>query len=1068
MKGAVAWFADNHVAANLLMIFLLLAGVMTAMTIKIEVFPESTPDRIIITTEYPGASPDEVVEGVIRQIEEKVAGLAGIKRIDSSAREGFGTVVIQVIRGWDLKKLLDEVKAEVDRIVTLPQAAEKPVVQEITPRYQVISVAVYGDVPEATLKHLAESMKDDLTNLPGITLAELFSVRKGEIHIEISEQTLRRYSLTLGQVAEAVRRASLDLPAGSVKTSGGEILIRTKGRRYYAADYRDVAVITRPDGTKVTLGEIARLSDGFEDLDLYARFQGRPAAVVQVYRVADQSALQVAASVKRYIDEIRPGLPAGVEIDHYQDMAGVLKSRLQLLMRNMTLGLILVGTLLGVFLSLRLAFWVTLGIPISFAFGLMFLPYYDVSINLLSLFAFILVLGIVVDDAIIIGENIFRKQEEGLPPLQASVEGAIEVGRPVVFSVLTTVAAFWPLLLGSGNMGRAMRNLPIVVIVVLLGSLVESLFILPAHLNRVVSKREARAASRKKEKRAARMLRRFVEGPYTRLVDFCVRWRYATFGLGVAMLLVALGTWAGGMVKFTFFPEIESDVLVCSITMPAGTPVKRTDEVVLHLEDSALETLAEWDRKQDEETPSLFKRSVSIVGIHLSGPGPGSAGPEYGGHLAQVFIEIPEGDERDVSAPELVAAWRETAGPIPDAKSIIFQSELFSAGNPVEVHLSLEDDETLRVAADELKTELRRYPGVFDVNDSCLRGKEEVQLKLKPAARSLGLTLNDLALQVRHAFYGAEALRFQRDQDEVKVLVRYPEGERKSLGNVNDMRIRTGEGFEVPFREVAQVKMERGFATIDRAQRRRVIRVTADVDETVANANEVRIALTSRFLPDLQMKFRGLRYTIEGEGKEMQESMADVGRGFVIALFLIYALLAIPFRSFAQPFVVMLAIPFGIIGALIGHLVMGYNLSFFSMVGIVGLTGVVVNDSLVLIHATNRLHHQGLSAHEAVVRAAGLRFRAIMLTSLTTFAGLTPMILERSVQAQFLIPMALSLGFGVLFATFITLLLIPCNYMILQDIYGLFRRRRPTSDAPDEHSEPAGVREPEEGSTPDP
>jgi len=1047
MKGAVAWFAENHVAANLLMILLLLAGVLTATTIKLEVFPESAPDRIVITTEYPGASPDEVVEGVIRQIEEKVAGLAGIKRIDSSTREGFGAVVIQVIRDWDLKKLLDEVKAEVDRIVTLPQAAEKPVVQEITPRYQVISVAVYGEVSEATLKHLAETMKDDLTNLPGITLAELFSVRKGEIHIEISEQTLRRYSLTLGQVADAVRTASLDLPAGSVKTSGGEILIRTKGRRYYAMDYRDVAVITRPDGTKVTLGEIARLSDGFEDLDLHARFQGKPAAVVQVYRVADQSALEVAASVKRYVDEARPGLPAGVEIDYYEDMASILKSRLRLLLRNMTLGLLLVGTLLGIFLNLRLAFWVTLGIPISFAAGLMFLPYYDVSINLLSLFAFILVLGIVVDDAIIIGENIFRKQEEGLSPLEASVEGAIEVGRPVVFSVLTTVAAFWPLLLGSGNMGRAIRNLPIVVILVLLGSLVESLFILPSHLNRSAEKRLAGAASPTKEKRAARMLKVFIEGPYKTLLGFCLRWRYATLGLGIAILLTSLGTWAGGMIKFTFFPEIESDVLACSLTLPAGTPVKRTDEIVLHLEESALKALAEQDREGDQHAPPLFKQCVSMVGIHIGGAGPASAGPEYGGHLAQVFIEVPEGDERDVTAHELVAAWRETTGPIPDAKSLIFQSELFSAGNPIEVHLSLGDHETLKDAADELKNELKRYPGVFDVNDSFLRGKEEVQLKLKPAARSLGLTLNDLALQVRHAFYGAEALRFQRDQDEVKVLVRYPEGERKSLGNVNDMRIRTREGFEVPFGEVAQVQMERGYATIERAQRRRVIRVTADVDETVTNANEVRNTLESRYLPGLKKRFTGLRYAIEGEGKEQKESMADVSRGFLIALFLIYALLAIPF---------------GLIGALVGHLIMGYNLSFFSMVGIVGLTGVVVNDSLVLIHATNRFHGQGLSAHEAVVRAGGLRFRAIMLTSLTTFAGLTPMIVERSVQAQFLIPMALSLGFGVLFGTVVTLLLIPCNYMILQDIYGLFQRTRPTADALDEPPEPAPAREPKE------
>jgi len=469
MRGAIAWFAENHVAANLLMIFLIVAGAVTALTMKLEVFPDTTLDRITITTEYPGASPAEVEESVIRRIEEKVAGLAGIKRIDSVAREGSGTVTIEVMTDWDLKTLLDEVKAEVDRITTLPEEAEKPEVREVTRRHDVINLAVYGDAPEYTIKHLAEKIKDDITNLPGVTLAELTGVRQGEIHIEISEETLRRYGLTLGQVSDLVKQASLDLPAGHVKTSGGEILIRTKGRRYQAGDYQDIAVITRPDGSKVTLGEIATLRDGFEDEDFYARFQGKPAALINIYRVADQNALHVANAVKQYITDIRPSLPAGVHLDYYKDMSRILKSRLHLLLKNMAMGLILVSVLLGIFLNLRLAFWVTLGIPISFLFGIMLLPPFEVSINMVSLFAFIMVLGIVVDDAIIIGENVYRKQEEGLPPLKASIEGTLEVGRPVIFSVLTTIVAFWPLLLGTGTMGKIMRNLPIVVILVLFG-----------------------------------------------------------------------------------------------------------------------------------------------------------------------------------------------------------------------------------------------------------------------------------------------------------------------------------------------------------------------------------------------------------------------------------------------------------------------------------------------------------------------------------------------------------------------------------------------------------------------
>jgi len=1035
MRGPVAWFAENHVAANILMIFVIVAGAITAFTMKLEIFPETTLDRIIISTEYPGASPAEVEEAIISRIEEKVAGLAGIKRIDSTSREGYGTIIIEVMKDWDAKKLLDEVKSEVDRITTLPDEAEKPKVREATHRHEVINLAVYGDAPEYTIKHLAERIKDDITNLPGVTLAELFGVRKGEIHIEISEATLRRYGLTLEKVSDAVRQASLDLPAGNVKTLGGEILIRTKGRRYQAADYRDVAVITRPDGSKVTLGDIAQLRDGFEDADFYAKFQGKPAALILIYRVADQNALAVADEVKQYMAEIRPSLPAGIEIDFFQDRSKILKSRIWLLLKNMAMGLVLVSILLGLFLNLRLAFWVTLGIPISFLFGLLVLPTFDISINMVSLFAFIMVLGIVVDDAIIIGANIYRKQEQGLPALQASTEGALEVGRPVIFSVLTTVVAFWPLLLGAGTMGKVMRNIPIVVILVLLGSLVESLFILPSHLAGTNHAAQNRKTTHRKENRVSRWLKWFISHPYAKLLDLCLRWRYATVGVGIAVLLLTLGLWTGGWIKFTLFPKVESDVLICSLVMPAGTPVERTTEAALHIERAAREALAEADKKRPQGSPSLLQHSVALIGVQLGGHGPGASGPEVAGHLAQVHLQLLESEDREVSSTALAKSWRERVGRVPDAESITFQSELFRAGNPIEVHLSLGDHTKLEAAVEELKKELSGHPGVFDVADSFLPGKKEMQLKLKPAARSLGLTLNDLAQQVRHAFYGAEALRLQRGQDEVKVLIRYPEMERRSLGTLEEMRIRTPEGAEVPFSQVAEVKLEQGYVSIERAQRRQVIKVTADVDEATANANEVRQYLEGQFLPNLKLRYPGLRYTIEGEGKEQKESMADVIRGFVIALFGIYALLAIPFRSFSQPFIVMAAIPFGIVGAVIGHLIMGFNLSLMSAFGIVGLAGVVVNDSLVLIHAANRFHREGCSPSEAVTQAGALRFRAIILTSLTTFAGLGPMILERSLQAQFLIPMAVSLGFGVLFATLITLLLIPCGYLILDDLY---------------------------------
>ncbi len=1033
MKGAIGWFTENHVAANLLMFFLLLAGVFTGLSMKLEIFPETTLDSIIISTTYIGASPAEVEESLLRKIEESVAGLAGVKRIDSVAKEGYGTVTIEVMKDWDLKKLLDEVKAEVDRITTFPDEAEEPTIREVTRRSQVIFVSIYGEASEATLKHLAEQIKDDITNLEGVTLAEFLGVRKGEVHIEISEASLRRYGLTLGQVADAVRKGSLDLPAGSVKTAGGEILIRTKGRRYYAKDYMDVAVITRPDGTQVTLGQIAELKDGFEDVDLSARFQGKPAAMVRVYRVADQNALTVADRVKKYIDEVRPSLPAGIEIGYFSDRSKILRSRIELLLRNMALGLILVSILLGVFLNLKLAFWVTLGIPISFMAGLILLPKMDVSINMISLFAFIMVLGIVVDDAIIIGENIFRKSEEGLPPLKAAVEGAIEVGRPVIFAVLTTVVAFWPLLLGGGFMGKMMRNIPIVVILVLLGSLIEALFILPAHLARSKGLKRANGVQ-KREKATARGLKWVIKRPYPWLVNFCVKWRYATVAAGIVVMMLTYGVWQAGWLKFVFFPKVEGDTLRCIITMPAGTPVERTTEVITHLEQTAREILDEADQKRAPGATSLFEYSVSLIGWQESRRG---VTKDIGSHLGQIWVQLLEGEKRDVSAVKLSKLWRKRAGPIPDAESITYRSELHSAGEAIEVHLAMNDHEALLAAAEDLKDELRGYAGVFDVEDSFLPGKREMQLKLKPAARSLGLTLNDLASQVRHAFYGAEALRMQRDKDEIKVLVRYPDSERRSLGHVEEMRIRTADGTEVPFSQVAEVNMEQGYVAIERAQRHRVIKVIGDVDEKVTNASEVRSALESEILPELKGSYPGLRYTIEGEGKEQKESLEDVINGFGIALFGIYALLAIPFRSFTQPFIVMFAIPFGLVGAVAGHLIMGLNISFLSLFGMVGLAGVVVNDSLVLIHATNRIRRQGVSAHDAVIQAGGLRFRAIILTSLTTFAGLTPMLLEKSIQAQFLIPMAVSLSFGVLFATGVTLLLVPCGYMILEDIHNI-------------------------------
>ena len=626
MKRIIAWFAQNHVAANLLMIFFLLAGAITALTMKLEVFPETSLDTITISVEYSGASPSEVEEGVIEKIEENIAGLAGIRRIDSKATEGLANITIEVIKGWDLQKLLDEVKSEVDRITTLPDEAEKPVIRETTRRSQVLWVALFGDAPEASLKAIAQRLKDDITTLPGVTVAEMFGVRDSEIHIEISEQTLKRYNLTLKSVANAVARASLDLPGGSVKTEGGEILVRAKGRKYLAKEYFDVPVITKTDGSKVALGQIAQIKEGFQDdQEMFARFNGKPAALIQIYRVADQNALDVASEVKEYVEKIRPELPAGITVDFFSDRSKILKSRIELLLRNMAQGLVLVVLVLGLFLSARLSFWVTLGIPISFLAALWFLPFADVSINMISLFAFIMVLGIVVDDAIVVGEQVFTLREEGMPAMQASVEGASIIGKPVIFSVLTTVAAFMPLMMAGGMMGKIMRNIPVVVIAVLIASLIECLFILPSHLA------GAKVKQRKPEeaKWSARMLRRFIRGPYYKTLDFCLRWRYATIASGIAVLFIALGLLMGGYIKFTLFPVVEGDLLTANLELPAGAPAEQTIQVVDKLEKSIKKVLRQADEKRPEGSAPLHKYTVSMVGVSTGGRGHGGGGFQH-------------------------------------------------------------------------------------------------------------------------------------------------------------------------------------------------------------------------------------------------------------------------------------------------------------------------------------------------------------------------------------------------------------------------------------------------------
>jgi len=1045
-KGPLAWFAGHHVAANMLMIFIMLSGALALVDAVVEVFPEVETDMVTIRVPYLGASPSEAEEGVCLRVEEAIAAIEGIKRIRSSAREGLGMVTVELEEDADDRRVLDDVKAAVDRIETFPVETEKPIVAEAETRFRVITVVIYGEASEKTLKALAERVRDDLTALREISQVETAGVRRYEISIEVSEEALRRYGLSFSRVADAVRSSSLDLPGGEVKTAGGEILLRTKGQKYRGAEFEDVVILTRGDGTQLRLADVATVIDGFEDSDLASRFDGHRAALIQVYRIGRIGALEVAEAVKRYVEAIRPTLPAGVEISTWDDDSIILRQRIGLLLRNGRLGLILVFLCLALFLDLRLAFWTTMGIPISILGGFWLIPQFGVTVNMISLFACIVSLGIVVDDAIVVGENVFEYLQQGIKPLDAAIRGVREMMMPVSFAIATTIAAFMPLLFVDGRMGLIMRQIPIVIIAVLAVSLAEALFILPAHLAATGTPRLLvpilwvlrpilRLIERVQQPVAA-ALQWVIKRPYAAILEWVLEWRYLTVAIALTLLLVTVGHFVGGLIKFSLMPKVDSDNMVANLTMPQGTPVRQTLAVLARLEAAAEAVAAEIDAERPEGALPTIRHIAATVGKEpRSGGGPhGEAStPGGGSNVAECNVELIGSELREVSSVELADRWRQEVGEVPGAVSLTFSASLFSIGDPINIQLAHRDFPILLKAVDRLMAILSEYPGTEDIAESFLPGKRELKLNLTPEGRTLGLTLGDLARQVRQGFYGEEVQRIQRGRDDIRVMVRYPEAERRSRGHVEQMRVRLGDGSEVPFATVATVEEGRGYAVINRTDRRRVVNVTADVDEDQANANEINADLRRHVLPQLVSDFPGLDWEFEGELQAQQESLQSLWLNFVVALVAIFALLAIPFRSYSQPLIIMSVIPFGLIGAVLGHLVMGLNLSLLSLFGMVALTGIVVNDALIMIDLVNRERAAGTPVELAIRQSGMRRFRPILLTTLTTFLGLTPMILETSRQAKFLIPMAVSLGFGVLFATAITLVLVPAIYRILED-----------------------------------
>jgi multidrug efflux pump subunit AcrB len=1041
MRGVIYWFARNGVVANLLLVVIAAAGLLTVGSLKQEVFPHFSLDTISVAVDYRGAAPEEVEEAICVRVEEAVQDVEGIKKISSRAREGRGSVTIELHAGYEVREILADVKTKIDAIDTFPEDIEKPVISEITSRFQVINVAIAGDADLAMLKRLGERARDELLALPEISQAELLNAPPYEISIEVSEEALRRWGLTFDDIANAVRRHSVDLPGGSVKTELGEVLLRTEGQASSGAEYERLPLLTRPDGTSIVLSDVATVIDGFEDATIAGMLDGRPKVEVQVYRIGDQSAISVAKAVSDYVAQAAPKMPAGITMVTWQDNSLLLEGRINLLVKNALSGLALVFVVLALFLRLRLAFWVTLGIPISFLGAIAVMGVMDQSINMLSLFSFILVLGIVVDDAIVVGENIHATQVRTGKRTSAAVRGTLQVLVPVTFGVLTTMAAFAPMLFVPGVMGKVMVQFPLIILPTLFFSLVESNLILPRHLSH--SKPPAPDAAKNAFRRGtdaffevfSGAMDWFIRSIYRPVIRTAVQWRYATVSIGLFSVLLTVGLIGSGQVRLVLFPAVDSDNVVAYLTMPQDSPAAVTAAALDHVMDGAVAVRRELtaDLGQDQ-----VRHIVSAVGeqpFRRVQGGPLAGGGNFQGeHLGEINLELVGSEDRAVSAEELANRWRSKIGQVPGAVELTITHDLFGAGKAIDLQYSYPDTGQLVEIVELTRTQLAGYPGVFGVTDTYRSGKPEINLALTKEGESLGFTLQSLGKQVRQAFLGEESQRIQRGRDDVRVMVRYPSLDRRSLGSLEGMRVRTPTGDEVPFSTVAIATMGRGAATITRVDRRRAINVQADIDESITTSDIVVEAMEADFLPAMVERYPGLTYSFEGEEVQLAESMDGLFQGFGAALFVMYAMLAIPLKSYIRPFIILSSVPFGMVGAVWGHWLLGLPVSFLSMCGMVALAGVVVNDGLVLASFIKSYRRKSGTLAHAVQLAGEARFRPIILTSLTTAAGVTPLMLETSLQAQFLIPMAVALAAGVLFATAVTLVLMPSLYMIVEDI----------------------------------
>ena len=1033
-KGLIGWFARNPVAANLIMILIFFSGALSLLSISKEMFPRGETSMISIGAPYPGAAPVEVEKGVILPMESALEGLRGIKKITSAADRDYARVYLEIEENEDINEVMSQVENRIDSITNLPDDLEKPTVKRVELNLWAMGVAVYGDMTELEKKIIGDEIYDELQALPDVKELRLWGAGTYEISIEVRENRLRELNLTLAEVASAVRSSSLDLPAGIIRTESGNVLVRTEGKAYIGSDFEDIVLRSQMDGTQLLLSDVAEVRDGFTESIYTNRFDRQSAFSLGIFSLEGQNLLDISETVHAYVEKKQASMPSGLSISVFNDEAYDLNGRLTMMSENLLMGGILVALVLGIFLNLKVAFWVILGIPVSFAGAFWLMPFGSVTVNVLSLFAFIMVLGIVVDDAIVIGESVFSEAKKDyqdklalgeIPvagystPVEVVVRGAKRVATPSTIGVLTTMAAFLPIIFIGGSFASITKAIGIVVVLCLMFSLIESKLILPAHL---VGLKFGEKSSGKQsliarlQSKVARWLDYVIEDVYEPTLRKALRNRYTTLAGFLAIFIIIVGSVNSGIARFEFFPNVPGNGVQAEIIMQDGASAESLTETIDQIE-SAIYAVDKNYRAENPDTAGLVEHVAFFISSDVK---------------ATFRVVLTKAEFRSVSATEIERLWRSEVGLLPNVRKQRYYSSEGPSGAAISLSLSGTDPDELTMASVELQQYLTQFVGVYDIYNSQGSGSKEVLINLKPYASQVGVRLSDVARQVRQAFYGEEAQRIQRDSDTVKVMVRYPVEERRDIATLENMHIRTSSGQAISIREVADITLGLGLTAIERLDRKRTVTVTAEVEAEKIQSGDVVSDVRKNLVPELLSKYPSVQFRLSGGTQEQSDYYGKMGVGGLAALFMIYGLLAVPLRSYIQPIVIMSVIPFGFIGAVIGHVIFDMAVNILSLFGIIALAGVVVNDSLILVEFANRGKAENLSAEDAILNAGKKRFRAILLTTLTTFVGLFPLLFETSVQAQFVIPMALSLSFGILFASTITLVLIPCLYLVVE------------------------------------